>query len=125
MGKDDNNLLTCDVVCHGVPSPKVFAAYQAALEHRHGASVKRIAFRRKDYGWKRFSVALSFDNATEYRQDLIEDPFMIGFFKIPTCGRRVIPATFRVCREWRIFPLQIFGVWETIIPNGTTTGGHR
>jgi len=81
LGKDDNNLLTCDLVCHGVPSPKVFAAYQAALERRRGAKVRRIAFRRKDCGWKRFSVALSFDNATEYRQVLTDDPFMLGFLR--------------------------------------------
>lgn len=81
LGRDDSNLLTCDLVCHGVPSPKVFAAYQAAMERRHGAKVQRIAFRRKDFGWKRYSVALSFDNATEYRRVLTDDPFMLGFLR--------------------------------------------
>jgi coenzyme F420-reducing hydrogenase beta subunit len=79
--KDNVNLLTCDLVCHGVPSPKVFAAYKASLEHLYDAKVSRIAFRRKDCGWKRYSVALSFDNATEYRRLLTDDPFMIGFLR--------------------------------------------
>ena len=79
LGKNYDNLLTCDVVCHGVPSPKVFAAYRAVLERRYGAITKRIAFRRKDCGWKRYSVSLSFDNDTEYRRVLTEDPFMFGF----------------------------------------------
>jgi coenzyme F420-reducing hydrogenase beta subunit len=81
LGKQDDNLLTCDLVCHGVPSPKVFAAYKVTLERRHGANVSRIAFRRKDCGWKRFSVALSFDNATEYRRVFQDDPFMLGFLR--------------------------------------------
>ncbi|MEN6509144.1 MAG: Coenzyme F420 hydrogenase/dehydrogenase, beta subunit C-terminal domain [Smithella sp.] len=74
-------LLTCDVVCHGVPSPKVFAAYLSVMESRHGTKVQRIAFRRKNCGWKRYSVALSFDNATEYRRIFTEDPLMIGFLR--------------------------------------------
>jgi len=81
LGKDDVNLLTCDVVCHGVPSPKVLAAYLSVMESRHGAKVQRISFRCKDCGWKRYSVALSFDNATEYRRIFAEDPFMIGFLR--------------------------------------------
>ncbi|WP_162096686.1 Coenzyme F420 hydrogenase/dehydrogenase, beta subunit C-terminal domain [Desulfotalea psychrophila] len=79
LRKEYDNLLTCDVVCHGVPSPKVFAAYRAELERQHGAKAQRIAFRRKNFGWKRFSVSLSFDNDTEYRRVLNEDAFMIGF----------------------------------------------
>lgn len=79
LGNNYDNLLTCDVVCHGVPSPKVFAAYRQTLELKHGAKTRRIAFRRKDCGWKRYSVSLSFDNDTEYRRVLSQDPFMIGF----------------------------------------------
>ena len=81
LGQNPDNLLTSDIVCHGVPSPKVFAAYKATLERRYGAKVSRIAFRRKDCGWKRYSVALSFDNATEYRQVFTDDPFMLGFLR--------------------------------------------
>lgn len=47
LRKGYDNLLTCDVVCHGVPSPKVFSAYRAELEGQHGAKAQRIAFRRK------------------------------------------------------------------------------
>lgn len=79
LGGDHQLLLTCDLVCHGVPSPKVFTAYRAVLERRYAASTQRIAFRRKDCGWKRYSVSLSFDNDTEYLRVLTEDPYMYGF----------------------------------------------
>ena len=32
LGKDYDNLLTCDLVCHGVPSPAVFRAWLDGLE---------------------------------------------------------------------------------------------
>lgn len=79
LGKQYEKLLTCDVVCHGVPSPKVFAMYLSELEHQHSSKVQRIAFRRKDFGWKRYSVSMSFENDTEYRRFFGEDAFMIGF----------------------------------------------
>lgn len=81
LGNDDENLLTCDLVCHGVPSPKVFDAYKKNIERRNGANVRKIAFRRKDCGWKRYSVALSFDNSKEYRRVLTDDPFILGFLR--------------------------------------------
>jgi len=79
LGIDNDNLLTCDLVCHGVPSPKVFASYMASMEHRHRAKTNKVVFRRKAFGWKHFSMALSFDNDTEYCRVLSEDPFMFGF----------------------------------------------
>jgi coenzyme F420-reducing hydrogenase beta subunit len=81
LGTEYENLLTCDLVCHGVPSPKVFDAYKTMLEDQYGARVRRIDFRRKDCGWKRFSVSLSFDNHTEYRRTFTSDPFMLGFLQ--------------------------------------------
>lgn len=81
LRKEYDNLLTCDVVCHGVPSPKVFAAYRAELERQYDAKTQRIAFRRKNFGWQLYSVSLSFDNDTEYLCVLNEDAFMIGFLR--------------------------------------------
>lgn len=79
--KTYENLICCDVACHGVPSPKVFDAYKIMLEKKYKANVQRIAFRLKDIGWKRFSVLFSFENNTEYRSVYNEDPFMLGFLR--------------------------------------------
>ena len=81
LGKNDDNLLTCDLICHGVPSPKIFAAYQAALERRHGGKVQEVSFRNKTHGWNLFSMSLSFDNGATYRKILTEDSFMLGFLR--------------------------------------------
>ncbi|MCK9230921.1 MAG: Coenzyme F420 hydrogenase/dehydrogenase, beta subunit C-terminal domain [Syntrophales bacterium] len=81
LNKPYDNLLCCDMVCHGVPSLKVFSSYKIMLEQKYGAETGRIVFRRKDCGWKRYSVFLSFDNNTEYRRVFRTDPFMQAFLK--------------------------------------------
>ncbi|HHU98045.1 MAG TPA: 4Fe-4S dicluster domain-containing protein [Petrimonas sp.] len=75
------NLSTMDIVCHGVPSPDVWHKYVEFRETEAGSLAQRIAFRRKDEGWKRFSVSFLFKNNTEYRQNLRNDLFMRAFLK--------------------------------------------
>lgn len=81
LPRDHDNLLTCDVVCHGVPSPGVFDAYRQTLERRYGGKTQRIDFRYQDNGWKRYSIRISFENGVTHCRILSEDPFMIGFLK--------------------------------------------
>lgn len=81
LGKEYEKLLCIDIVCHGVPSPKVFKRYKAVIENRYGAKTKKIAFRRKDAGWKLYNLAISFDNNTEYRNIFTEDIYMRGFLQ--------------------------------------------
>ena len=81
LGKSYNNLLCIDIICHGVPSPMVWKKYIKYREEKAGSSTERIAFRRKDEGWKRFSVSFTFKNDTEYRQNFREDLFMKAFLK--------------------------------------------
>lgn len=50
LGKDFDNLLTVDVACHGVPSPKVWQKYLSEL----GCDVSQVNFRDKSGGWKKF-----------------------------------------------------------------------
>lgn len=45
--KDSDNLLTCDLVCHGVPSPSFFKKYLKYLEEKFNSKVKNYTFRNK------------------------------------------------------------------------------
>ena len=46
------NLVTVDVLCHGVPSQKLFDFYIAYLEEKHKGRLTEIAFRDKEkFGW--------------------------------------------------------------------------
>lgn len=87
-GAGDARLFCVDVICHAVPSP---LAWQKYLEKRvgepnqgrgsaqTGPKFRRISFRRKNCGWKRYSLSLRFANDKEYLCDLQTDLFLRGF----------------------------------------------
>lgn len=81
LGKSYDNLFCMDIVCHGVPSPKVWDKYVDFREKEAGSSPRRISFRLKNEGWKRYSVSFLFKNDTEYRKNLREDLYMKAFLK--------------------------------------------
>ena len=79
LNKDYNNLLTADLICHGVPSPKVWKKY---LEYRRKVAksdIAHISFRQKKYGWNKYSMYFGFCNNTAYLSEHDDDPFMKCF----------------------------------------------
>ena len=49
---DCPNLITIDLLCHGVPSQKLFDFYISYLEQKHHGKLTEIAFRDKEkFGW--------------------------------------------------------------------------
>ena len=45
------NLFTVEVICHGIPSTKIFQDYLSLWETKHHCTVKEIQFRDKSLGW--------------------------------------------------------------------------
>ena len=56
---NNDNFYTCALVCHGVPSPKIFAEYVALEEKKAGKKITNVEFRNKDNGWKMPLLKLS------------------------------------------------------------------
>ncbi len=81
LGKDYDNLICQDIICHGVPSPKVWEKYIKFREEKAASKTRRTFFRHKKYGWKMFSVQFKFSNCTEYLQILSEDLYMRAFLR--------------------------------------------
>ena len=48
---DKTNLLTIDLICHGVPSIKLFKSYIHWLELKYGEPITDYNFRDKSAGW--------------------------------------------------------------------------
>ena len=46
-----DNLITIDIICHGVVSPKIFDEYISYIEHLHNKRIKWFNFRDKSFGW--------------------------------------------------------------------------
>lgn len=90
LRKDYHNLTTCDFICKGVNSPKVFLKYMDMLERQYGAKATKIKFKAKKWGWHNFSMRVNFANGKEYCKDRYHDSFYIGYlqsgnFSRPSC----------------------------------------
>lgn len=83
LGKEYNNLICIDVVCHGVPSPKLWKEYVVYQEKKHG-KLQSVNFRCKDKGWQDFGMK---ENAMYIPKS--KDPFLqmfLGNFCLrPSC----------------------------------------
>jgi len=79
LNKDYNNLITSEIICHGVPSPKVFKLYKGNLKNKYNSNIKDIRFRDKTLGWNKFSYVTEFENNEIYSKPLNEDIYMKGF----------------------------------------------
>lgn len=79
LEKEYDNLLTIDVLCHGVPSPKIWKLYLEDQEKKYDSNVSSIRFRDKKLGWKRYFVSIQFENGQEYSVSFSNDKFMNMF----------------------------------------------
>lgn len=62
LKKDYANLYTVDIICHGVPSPKVFEKYVRYLEEHYHSKVVDFQFRNKIRGWSKPYVLVKFES---------------------------------------------------------------
>lgn len=90
LGHDYENLVTCDFICRGVNSPKVFKKYIEMLERQYHSKAVKIKFKNKTFGWHRFSTKVDFANGKSYIKDRYHDLFMVGYlqacnFARPSC----------------------------------------
>ena len=90
LRKEYDNLTTCDFICRGVNSPKVFLSYMDMLEKQYGSKATEIKFKNKKWGWHNFSLRVNFENGKEYCKDRWHDLFFIGYlqsgnFARPSC----------------------------------------
>ena len=86
LRKEYDNLLTIDFICHGVPSPLLWKKYVEYRENIAASKVVKTAFRRKNCGWKQYSLWFAFANHSEYSKTLDKDPYLQMFLK-DTCLR--------------------------------------
>ena len=79
LGKFYDNLLTVDLACHGVPSPKALERYIEYQEGIYGSGIKSFSFRNKNTGWRNYSVRIEFENGKIYSKPFGEDSYMLSF----------------------------------------------
>lgn len=97
------------MVCHGVPSPKLWREYAKFQESKHG-KLEQINFRAKEEGWKKFGMK---ENHLYIPRE--KDPFM-NMFLDDFCLR---PSCYK-CRakKYRLSDISIADFWgiEKVTP---------
>lgn len=100
LKRDYENLITQDIICHGVPAPMVWETYKRYREDAAGAGTARVTFRHKRPGWKTYSVRFEFSNGVEYTERAGNDPYMKAFLNNlslrPSCYRCAFKGMARV-----------------------------
>lgn len=64
LRKDYDNLFTVDLICHCVPSPKVFKDYIKYIETKYKKKIVRINMKDKTQGWPIQTPRLYFDDGS-------------------------------------------------------------
>lgn len=87
LRKDYENLVTVDLVCHGVSSPMIFGKYVDYMEHRFNSRVIDVRFRNKTYGYHSGTMMVSFENGNKYYGSGRIDYMIKAYFK-GACSRK-------------------------------------
>ena len=80
LNNDFENLITLDLVCHGVPSPELWEEYVRYQERKHNSKIKLVKFRNKTYGYHSGTMKIVFKNGKEYYGSARVDQYLKSFF---------------------------------------------
>ena len=113
-----HNLILCDIVCHGCPSPSVYEEHISYLEDKYKVCIKNVKFRDKEFGWNKSNARfLKFISTTgaEYRDNLYYKLyFSYGVISRPVCEKC------RYCSPNRVSDITIGDFWgnQRLTDNG-------
>ena len=80
LRKDYNNLITVDLICHGVPSPMLWDRYIETQKERNKSRIVEINFRSKDYGYHNSTLKIHFEDGKIHHGSSRNDAMMKCFF---------------------------------------------
>lgn len=81
LGKDYSGLLCVDIICHSVPSPKVWQEYLRELQEKTGEKIASASFRDKREGWKEYYLRIGFADGREELRRGNENYYMKAFIQ--------------------------------------------
>lgn len=91
LGRRPENLITCDLVCHGVPSPGVWENMARSIEQRRHKGLQAVRFRNKVTGWKDSHFTTVYDDGSVDSAPLFRTEYGRAFgralFLRPSCHR--------------------------------------
>ena len=117
LKKDYPNLITCDFICHGVPSQGIFRKYITDQETEKRMQIQSFSFREKKRDWQNYNIGIYYKNMDMEEIPFRENPYMKGFlynlYLRPSCHRCKYS---RIPRVADITLADYWGAWD-VIPN--------
>lgn len=116
LQKDYENLFTQDIICHGVPSPKVHSKYIEFIRKQvNGETIEEINHRTKKNGWKDYNFYIKFNN-TEYMHSHNTDLYMQAFLKNTSLRDSCYDCKFK--KRNRVSDITLADFWgiESVLP---------
>lgn len=83
--KYQENLYTCDLICHGVPSKRVFLDFLKYIEEIAGKKIHKFNFRDKRFGWETHYETAVFEDNTELTTQYFRNLFYGHNILRPSC----------------------------------------
>lgn len=90
IGDSYENLITIDLICLGVNSPKVWRKYLDYIESINKSKIIWTENKSKEYGWNKLTQKFVFENGKEFFDTRDTSDFIKGFIKLhlycrPSC----------------------------------------
>ena len=89
LKKPYSNLLTCDILCHGVASPKIFAEYVKYIEGKTRKEVTHLSLRDKTNGWDVYTTRIDYkahsSEINSYWAGIWSRAYPSGLITRPSC----------------------------------------
>lgn len=82
-----DNLVTVDLVCHGVPSPLVFQKYLGFLERIWNSKLISVNLRNKKFGWHSCEETYRDRNNKNYQIHLWRELYFANYMLRPSCEK--------------------------------------
>lgn len=83
---DDQNLILCDIVCHGVPSPKVWEENIKYLEKKNRQRIVKANFRDKNmFGWHSSISSFTLEDGKVIISDRYNLAFGLSYINRKSC----------------------------------------
>lgn len=113
LGKEYDNLICVDVICHGAPSPALWKKYAQYQEQRNDGKLKNINFRCKDNGWTDFGMQETLEDTLDGNNKRLfiskDEDFYMQMFLRNYCLR---PSCYNcVAKKQKMSDLTIADFW--------------
>lgn len=96
LRKQYQNLYTVDLVCHGVPSPKIWHDYLEYLKNKYSSELVEVKFRNKQYGWNSCWETFKFANGKFLKRTTSNDMYFAHLSVRESCSNCPYTNTNRV-----------------------------